>query len=298
MGDLDQLWALSERYGVPGVDLNEIVILIEDLGVIPRDVCETHHILPLLVRGDQIFLAMENPLDRRAIEEIEFVTGRKVYPYVALPHALQTATVAAHAARDAGAAHYVGSNVPADRARETQGAPIRHQPVRTDPAPPPLPASLGEVFGAVVLPPRPRAAPPAIAEQTDADALSVDVDLSEIEGEASVPKGPQSDLRGSAGRATVGSRLILVVDDEEDIRTMLKRVLVAQGHRVVEADSGPVALRLVKHHVPDLIILDAMLPELHGFDIARRIKGSEKYGAHPHHHGQRRVPRAGASPRT
>jgi DNA-binding response OmpR family regulator len=38
---------------------------------------------------------------------------------------------------------------------------------------------------------------------------------------------------------------------------------------------------LVKEHVPDLIVLDAMLPELHGFDIARRIRGSEKYGAIP-----------------
>ncbi len=37
----------------------------------------------------------------------------------------------------------------------------------------------------------------------------------------------------------------------------------------------------MKEHVPDLIILDAMLPELHGFDIAKRIKGSAKYGRIP-----------------
>ena len=37
----------------------------------------------------------------------------------------------------------------------------------------------------------------------------------------------------------------------------------------------------MKDHTPDLIILDAMLPELHGFDIARRIKGSAKYGHIP-----------------
>ena len=54
-----------------------------------------------------------------------------------------------------------------------------------------------------------------------------------------------------------------------------------KGHRVIEADRGLLALRLVKDHVPDLIILDAMLPELHGFDIARRIKGSAKYGRIP-----------------
>jgi DNA-binding response OmpR family regulator len=81
--------------------------------------------------------------------------------------------------------------------------------------------------------------------------------------------------------ATGGGKLILVVDDEEDIRKLLKRLLTQKGHRVIEADRGLLALRLVKEHVPDLIILDAMLPELHGFDIARRIKGSAKYGRIP-----------------
>src|SRR6185503_10462442 len=47
------------------------------------------------------------------------------------------------------------------------------------------------------------------------------------------------------------------------------------------ADRGLIALRLVKEETPDLILLDAMLPEVHGFDIARRIKGSAKYGSIP-----------------
>jgi DNA-binding response OmpR family regulator len=81
--------------------------------------------------------------------------------------------------------------------------------------------------------------------------------------------------------AVGGGKLILVVDDEEDIRKLLKRLLTQKGHRVIEADRGLLALRLVKDHLPDLIILDAMLPELHGFDIARRIKGSAKYGRIP-----------------
>ena len=97
---------------------------------------------------------------------------------------------------------------------------------------------------------------------------------------------PPRELRfGSATAADAalvgGGRLILVVDDEEDIRKLLKRLLTQKGHRVIEADRGLLALRLVKDHVPDLIILDAMLPELHGFDIARRIKGSAKYGRIP-----------------
>jgi DNA-binding response OmpR family regulator len=74
---------------------------------------------------------------------------------------------------------------------------------------------------------------------------------------------------------------ILVVDDEDDIRKLVRRLLTEKGHEVIEAERGLLALRLVKEEAPDLILLDAMLPELHGFDIARRIKGSEKYGAIP-----------------
>ena len=50
---------------------------------------------------------------------------------------------------------------------------------------------------------------------------------------------------------------------------------------MLEADRGVLALRLVKEQAPDLIVLDAMLPEVHGFDIARRIKGSRRYGNIP-----------------
>jgi DNA-binding response OmpR family regulator len=77
------------------------------------------------------------------------------------------------------------------------------------------------------------------------------------------------------------AKTVLVVDDEADIRRMLKRLLAARGYRVLEAERGKVALKMVKEHGPDLIVLDAMLPEVHGFDIARRIKGSKRYGQIP-----------------
>jgi DNA-binding response OmpR family regulator len=93
------------------------------------------------------------------------------------------------------------------------------------------------------------------------------------------------EMRNAAGmvpaKAGGSGKKILVVDDEEDIRKLVRRLLVDKGHQVVEADRGLLALRLVKEEKPDLILLDAMLPELHGFDIAKRIKGSDKYGAIP-----------------
>jgi DNA-binding response OmpR family regulator len=126
-------------------------------------------------------------------------------------------------------------------------------------------------------------------EAVETSAATTEVSTSEFgvvaEEISSVSQLPD-DMRMRANQAADavaigGGKLILVVDDEEEIRKLLKRLLTQKGHRVIEADRGLLALRLVKEHVPDLIILDAMLPELHGFDIARRIKGSAKYGRIP-----------------
>ena len=103
---------------------------------------------------------------------------------------------------------------------------------------------------------------------------------SELSTVTAVPISSSPGALGGPG-AAAGQPLVLVVDDEEDIRKLLKRVLLDRSYRVIEADRGTTALRLVKEHVPDLIVLDAMLPELHGFEICRRIKGSQKYGQIP-----------------
>ncbi len=78
-----------------------------------------------------------------------------------------------------------------------------------------------------------------------------------------------------------GTKTVLVVDDEQDIRLMLERLLQGKGYRVVSTDNGRAALGMVKEHAPDLVILDAMLPEVHGFEIARRIKASKRYAHLP-----------------
>jgi DNA-binding response OmpR family regulator len=78
-----------------------------------------------------------------------------------------------------------------------------------------------------------------------------------------------------------GKKKVLVVDDEREIRVLIRRVMEDRGHVVVEADRGKLALQALKIENPDLIILDAMLPEVHGFDIAKRIRSSTRYGHIP-----------------
>lgn len=63
-------------------------------------------------------------------------------------------------------------------------------------------------------------------------------------------------------------RNVLVIDDQADARRLIRRLLEAQGTFLVdEAESGSIALQLVKQSVPDLIILDLMMPEMDGFAL-------------------------------
>ncbi|HSU29360.1 MAG TPA: GAF domain-containing protein, partial [Chitinophagaceae bacterium] len=65
---------------------------------------------------------------------------------------------------------------------------------------------------------------------------------------------------------------ILIVDDDESIRSLLKQELGDAGYIVEEAGNGKEALECVRKRKPDLIILDVMMPEMNGFDVAAILK--------------------------
>jgi phosphate regulon transcriptional regulator PhoB len=68
------------------------------------------------------------------------------------------------------------------------------------------------------------------------------------------------------------AREVLVVEDEPDIRRLVVLHLERDGFRCRTATSGPDALREVKTAVPDLVVLDLMLPELDGLEVCRRLR--------------------------
>ncbi|MFQ5593472.1 MAG: response regulator transcription factor [Anaerolineae bacterium] len=64
-------------------------------------------------------------------------------------------------------------------------------------------------------------------------------------------------------------KTILVVDDEKQLRTLVKAYLTQEGFRVVTAADGQEALFVARHEKPDLIILDLMMPEMDGYEFMR-----------------------------
>ncbi len=66
--------------------------------------------------------------------------------------------------------------------------------------------------------------------------------------------------------------LVMVVDDEPAMCSILERILLGEGYKVVVAMDGEAALKLFEEHHPDVVLLDLMLPGMTGQEICRRIK--------------------------
>jgi two-component system, cell cycle response regulator DivK len=74
---------------------------------------------------------------------------------------------------------------------------------------------------------------------------------------------------------------ILMMEDNEMNRDVLSRRLVRAGYEVLLADTGPEGLRLARTHTPDLILMDLGLPEVDGWECARRLKADPATRAIP-----------------
>ena len=68
------------------------------------------------------------------------------------------------------------------------------------------------------------------------------------------------------------SNVILVVDDKDSVRQLLREYLSEQGFRVVTAENGQDALFVARHEMPDLILLDIMMPKMDGYQFLRMYR--------------------------
>jgi DNA-binding response OmpR family regulator len=75
------------------------------------------------------------------------------------------------------------------------------------------------------------------------------------------------------------SAKILVVDDDLDIRKLLRLVLAAAGYQVMLAEDGDQALRRMAEEEPDLMLCDILMPNLDGYETLAAVRGN------PTHHG-------------
>ena len=65
---------------------------------------------------------------------------------------------------------------------------------------------------------------------------------------------------------------ILIVDDDPDVLWASSRVIKSEGYQVLTASSGTTCMAMVKKHRPDLILMDVVLPDIHGTELCKEIK--------------------------
>jgi DNA-binding response OmpR family regulator len=244
-GEGDLAAALAERHGIPGVDLSCSAVDLAALEYVPQPVAEADLILPLSTEGGRLHLAVASPeLAERVVSEVRFVTGLDISLYVVVLTSLRSAIAACYQARAQGAAVWRGKAAPHD-------------------APPTIAA---------------RTPSENVLELTLDDLVEEEAPGPRVSGIASGP-GEEEVVHAVAVRA--GPRRVLVVDDEPAIRLLVQRTLEYRGFAVDTAADGLEALEKVRQWGPDLVLLDAMLPKLHGFEVARRLRSDAATRALP-----------------
>jgi DNA-binding response OmpR family regulator len=101
---------------------------------------------------------------------------------------------------------------------------------------------------------------------------------------AATVQGLSRSEAASAERAAVvpsGTKRILIVDDDPELQKLCERLLRPLKADITLAGTGSQALEAIRRTEPDLILLDAMLPEVHGFEICRQVKTSTRFQAIP-----------------
>jgi len=305
-----QLVALSERYGVPALDLDQVCVKTEDLGNVPRSLAQHHLLIPVLARPDRLFVAMKDPSQKEVIQEVEFVSGKRVYAYAAPAEDIADAIERAYLARERGDAHFVGPTCPPETLRKAGLLPEEPEPVRVEQVVPPsvepmlpeepardnvlpvltesfLPRDPGPPATVSAYPQRHSSLPSALRTRSgDVDEETVDAfsameqafdDLFE-EASAVYRLPPDSEPRAPE---TPHPKMVLIVGDEPETRTLLESVLRDEGYVVRVAEDGRLALRMIKELGPDVLLLGALHPDVLGVEIARRLRGSQRYGNMP-----------------
>jgi DNA-binding response OmpR family regulator len=252
--ETDVIAMMAEHLGIPGVDLSHTAVDLSVLETVPRPVAESDLVLPLSREGGRLHVAVSAAADNYdVLEELRFITGQEVSPYAAMPASLQQAIQEAYDGKDRGTAFWTGAAL-------ESGAAAGFTVI------------LPESHGAAQAPP-------------EAEVLDTAEELEEIrEAELDLEVGDDDEeveVVGGSVEVRSGPARILAVDDDFDILRMIDRTLKSAGYVVEQARDGREAEEKLRTEKYDLVVLDAMLPHVHGFEICARLKASPRTRALP-----------------
>jgi len=232
---------LSLQQGVPFVVLSRSCIPLSLLDNFSLDLARKLTAFPVHRHERDLIVAMADPANIAYLDEIRFITGARVIEHGALIGCLHDTIEDAFRLKERGEA-------------------VFFQGVDFDPS-----ISFSDSGHVEIVVGRESdMAPPAAPPVSRADSKE-EVDSDWVDS----LRRPESRVEART-KATV-----LVVEDEQELRNMLAEFLAKSGFEAWEAADGTEAVRILKEKTPQAIVLDAMLPGVHGFDICYQVKNSE-----------------------
>jgi CheY-like chemotaxis protein len=251
---------LAQAYGYPGVDLRKSVIPAANLNLIDRDTLRSGSVLPVMDTYGGLVLAMVNPSDDTLAAKVAFHSGRKVLRHIAIGGALKQALDGCVKLLNQDGAQWKGKEA-----------------WNLDPGP---------EGRAAIVPPEPRPAGPAgqeelpvvFGKQAEAPEASADLGGSEpafadTGGGRLIDFGEEKATKATVRHQAGAGKVVLIVDDDPVMRTLVLKIVQPLGCATLESGNGREALGLAKDARPNLVVLDSMLPGMHGFEVCRAIKG-------------------------
>lgn len=290
-GDVDRLLAqlqrheatvaelLAERHQRPCVILGLSTIDLTLLDALPMPWLQAEQLLPLASRAESLTVAVIDPAAAEgALQDLGVQAGRHIVPVVATPLLLERAIDDAARARAAGEPVLRG----AQAASPDVDLVLARPPT---PAKLPRPDSVARALGAVLDDTKMPAAlkgpivgavrlkqvqvPSAAALQPPDGVGAVLVPPTELEERVAPPRAPPR------------RPFALIVEDDEAIGTLLTKALMADGCDAEHVLSGDRVADVLRVRRPDIILLDAMLPGVHGFEICAALKASPDWRGVP-----------------
>jgi DNA-binding response OmpR family regulator len=232
---------LSRQIGAPCVVFSRSSIPLSLLDHFPLELARKLSAFPVHRHEREMIVAMADPSNIAYVDEIRFTTGARVIEHGALIGCLQDIIEDAFRLKERGDTEF-------------------YHGVDFDPS-----ISLGDE-GHVEI----------VVGRADDPGLEPPPPVADSQSELDISSGWVEQMESAAqAQGKTKNLTVLVVDDEAELRRMLVEFFVKSGFEVWEAATGHDAVKIIQDRLPHAIVLDAMLPGIHGFDICYRIKHSE-----------------------